>query len=224
MYFHYPTFFKLLQLSFSKKYFSPRHGTLVIIFLVPFLLLRTIVWFMRGLDHVFFPGFRTQSVRAPIYIIGNPRSGTTFCHRLLALDEQFTYFKLYQTIFPSITCYKIFTLTGKLDRLLGSPAARLLNVISNRGFKSWENIHKTGPEKAESDEMIFMFAMLSPLLGLLFPFLKEMESATFVDFMPQKSRQRLMTEAFVCYRSRQDFITESGTHRRPSGYHPRPAA
>jgi len=192
MYFHYPTLFQLIRLTFSRKYFSPRHGALVILFLVPFLLLRLFVWFMRLLDYIFFPGFQQQPLTTPLYIIGNPRSGTTFSHRLLALDEQFSYLQLYQTIFPAVTCYKLFAWTGRIDRLFGSPAQRLLNLISNRGFRGWETIHKTGPEKAESDEMLFMFAMLSPLLILLFPFIKEMDAATFVDFMPGKARRNLM--------------------------------
>ncbi len=192
MYFHYPTFFKLLGLTFSRRYFSPRHAALVVLFVVPFLLLRLFVCMMRLLDHVLYPDFHNQVVRMPLYIIGNPRSGTTFSHRLLALDEQFTYLKLYQTIFPAVTCYKFFALTGRIDKMIGRPVHRILSVVSNRGFKGWETIHKTGPEKAESDEMLFMYAMLSPLLGLLFPFLKEMDSATFVDFMPEKSRKKLM--------------------------------
>jgi len=192
MYFHYPTLFQLIRLSFSRKYFTPRHGALVIVFLVPFLLLRLFVWCMRLLDYIFFPEFRRQPLTTPLYIIGNPRSGTTFTHRLLALDAQFSYLQLYQTIFPAVTCYKLFALTGRMDRLFGSPGKRLLNIISNKGFKGWDTIHKTGPEKAESDEMLFMYAMLSPLLALLFPFIKEMDAATFVDFMPKKSRRKLM--------------------------------
>lgn len=198
MYFHYPTLFKLIGLTFSRKYFSLRHAALVIIFLVPFLLLRAFVWVMRLLDYVFFPGFLKQPVRSPVYIIGNPRSGTTFTHRLLALDEQFSYLKLYQTIFPAVTCYKLFRLTARIDRMFGSPGGRLLNGISNKGFKGWDTIHQTGPEKAESDEMLFVYAMLSPLLALLFPFLKEMDTATFVDFMPQKSRHKLMAYYKSC--------------------------
>jgi len=153
---------------------------------------------MRLLDHILYPDFKNQAVRAPLYIIGNPRSGTTFSHRLLAMDAQFTWFKLYQTIFPAVTCYKLFALAGRVDRAVGHPGKRLLNVISNRSVKGWETIHRTGPEKAESDEMLFMYAMLSPLLGLLFPFLAEMDDATFVDFMPEKSRKKLMAYYNSC--------------------------
>ena len=198
MYFHYPTFFKLLRLTFSRRYFAPRHAALVILFVLPFLLLRLFVLCMRGLDHIFFPGFKEQRVQRPLYIIGNPRSGTTFSHRLLALDKQFTWFKLYHTIFPSVCCYRLFDLAGRIDRLVGRPGARILSVISHRGFKGWETIHKTGPEKAESDEMLFMYAMLSPLLALLFPFIREMDSATFVDLLPAGTRKKLMRYYVSC--------------------------
>src|ERR1700753_1491001 len=36
-----------------------------------------------ALDYVFYPGHRKQPIDRPIFIIGNPRSGTTFLHRLL---------------------------------------------------------------------------------------------------------------------------------------------
>jgi hypothetical protein len=53
------------------------------------------------LDHVFFPGLRRQEVRAPVFIIAPPRSGTTLTQKLMALDsERFVHAKLYQTIFP----------------------------------------------------------------------------------------------------------------------------
>lgn len=198
MYFHYPTLFKVLGLTFSPPHFTPRHALLAIVFLLPFLLLFGFVQLMRLLDHLLFPGFRRQTIDKSIYIIGNPRSGTTFCHRLLAMDDQFTYLKLYQTIFPSVTCYKLFALAGRLDRRLGRPGSRLLNVISNRSFRGWDAIHKTGPDKAESDEMFFMYAMLSPLLGLLFPFFRELHGAMFVDRLPERSRQKLMAYYKSC--------------------------
>jgi hypothetical protein len=156
------------------------------------MILRIFVYLMRLLDYIFFPGFRKQSLQRPVYIIGNPRSGTTFTHRLIAKDPQFSYLKLYHTIFPSVTCYKLFKMTGKIDRIFGGPATKLLKLVSRKGFKGWETIHQTGPEKAESDEMFFVYAMLSPLLGLLFPYFKNLNEATFVDLIPQKERQKLM--------------------------------
>ncbi len=192
MYFYYPILFKALRLTFSRRYFSVRHACFVSIFTVLFLLLRGIVWSVRLLDRILFPGYRKQAIKNPIYIVGNPRSGTTFTHRLISHDRQFSYIRLYQTIFPAVTFYRAFTGLGRLDRIFGSPFTRLVNMISHRGFKGWDKIHKTGPKEAESDEMLFVYAMLSPLLGLLFPFLGSLEEAVFADRIPTRERHRLM--------------------------------
>ena len=192
MYFHYHTLFKTLRLTFSRRYFCTRHAFFVVTFIVLFLVLRTIVWLVRWLDYIFFPGFRTQPIKCPIYIIGNPRSGTTFTHRLISMDEQFSFFKLYHTIFPAVIFYKFYAVLGRFDRVVRSPLRKLLNRLSRKGFKGWETIHKTGPHEAESDEMLFVYAMLSPLLGLLFPFLDSLDEAKFVDRLPAESRQKLM--------------------------------
>jgi len=192
MYFYYPILLKALRLTFSRRYFSVRHACFVSIFTVLFLLLRGFVWIVRLVDQVFFRGYRKQTIKNPIYIVGNPRSGTTFMHRLISHDRQFSYIRLYHTIFPAVTFYRAFAGLGRLDRIFGSPLTRLLNIISHKGFKGWDKIHKTGPKEAESDEMLFVYAMLSPLLGLLFPFLGKLEEAAFADRIPAEERRRLM--------------------------------
>jgi hypothetical protein len=193
MYLRFPVFYRIIRLTFSRKFFSLRHALLTVLFLVLFFILRTFVWVVRWLDYLFFPRFRQQPVKAPIYIIGNPRSGTTFTHRLVSRDSRFCYLQLFHTIFPAITFYRFFDAAGRLDRRLGHPFARLLNAASQRGFQGWSAIHKTGPKDAESDEMFFMYAMLSPLLALLFPFLDQLEEVRFVDRLPAESKRKLMT-------------------------------
>src|SRR5688572_25933586 len=48
--------------------------------------------FFRGLDEVFHRGYKNTAVKQPVFIIANPRSGTTYLHRLLAMDsERFVY-------------------------------------------------------------------------------------------------------------------------------------
>ncbi len=192
MYFHYPMLLKVLRLTCSRRHCALPHCLFVPLLLLPFLLLRTAVLCFRQLDRIFFPAYRNQPVTAPVFIVGNPRSGTTFTHRLMARDRRFVYLKLYHTIFPSIVLYRLFGLVDRIDRRLGRPALRLVSLISNRGFRGWETIHRTGPEEAESDEMFFVYAMLSPLLGLLFPFVSELEEAAFPDRLPEPDRRRLM--------------------------------
>ena len=75
-------------------------------------------WTCLLLDVVLFPAYRHTAVTRPVFIVGFPRSGTTYLHRLLDNDhDQFTSLKLWEIIFaPSILQKKFFRLLGKLDR------------------------------------------------------------------------------------------------------------
>ena len=74
-----------------------------------------------GLDHLFYPRHRTQPIDRPIFVIGNPRSGTTFLHRLLLGAGGMAAFELWEMLFPAITARKLLgRIVPRLDRL--SPA------------------------------------------------------------------------------------------------------
>ncbi len=60
-----------------------------------------------GLDHVFYPGHRKHAIDRPIFIIGNPRSGTTFLHRLLLGAGDMAALELWEMMFPAITARKL---------------------------------------------------------------------------------------------------------------------
>ncbi|HEY4794368.1 MAG TPA: sulfotransferase, partial [Mycobacterium sp.] len=60
-----------------------------------------------GLDHVFYPSHRKQPIDRPIFIIGNPRSGTTFLHRLLLGAGDMAALELWEMLFPAITARKL---------------------------------------------------------------------------------------------------------------------
>ena len=74
------------------------------------------------LDEIIFPGYHDMAVTDPVFIVGFPRSGTTYIHRLMATDDQFTTIRLWEILFaPSISQKKIFQALGRLDRKLGDP-------------------------------------------------------------------------------------------------------
>ena len=77
-------------------------------------------------------GYRRQAIVQPIYIVATPRSGTTFLHRLMCLDERFTWLKLYQTLLPSALLMKGMQLLSTLDRRIGSSLHRLNQRASSR--------------------------------------------------------------------------------------------
>jgi len=198
MYFHFKTLIAALFEACRPANFSLRHLFFAVTFTVLFLMLRAVVWCGRKLDYLFFPGYRKQPVKAPIFIIGNPRSGTTFTHRLMSHDKVFTHFKLVDTIFPAVSFYKLFALLENIDRRLGGPLARLINLVSDKGFEGWKGVHKTGPKEVESDEMLFVYTMLSPLVGLLFPYFAVLPYVRFVDRLPAHQRQKIMAYYLDC--------------------------
>ena len=198
MYLHFSTLLTILRKAFSGKHFNARHAALAVLFVTLFLALRCVVYGFRLLDALLYPDYRDTPLSAPIYIIGNPRSGTTFTHRLLAGDDRFTYFELWQTILPAISLYRLVNAVARLDRRLGRPMGRLVNKASHAGLGGWEKMHATGPTKAESDEMLFMYAGLSPLITLMFPYFNDLGAAIYPDNLPPAQRERLKAYFVDC--------------------------
>jgi omega-hydroxy-beta-dihydromenaquinone-9 sulfotransferase len=101
-----------------------------------------------ALDHVFYPRHRAQSIDRPIFVIGNPRSGTTFLHRLLLGAGGTAAFELWEMLFPAITARKLLgRIVPRLDRL--SPA---------RYHAS--DVHDTSLRGIETDDVAWFFRTL----------------------------------------------------------------
>ncbi|MBT8401146.1 MAG: sulfotransferase [Rhodothermia bacterium] len=144
------------------------------------------------LDHVIYPDHRHVEVRSPVFILGNPRSGTTLLHRLLAEDDQFITARLYESVFPAISLRRLIRLVGSADRRLGRPLRKVVDKLVGKSFSGWTNIHSTGLFDVEEDEQLFVYAAMSPVLALLFPFFDEIGSVSYADRLPPKQRERLM--------------------------------
>ncbi|TFG60039.1 MAG: hypothetical protein E4H36_12735, partial [Spirochaetales bacterium] len=87
------TFLKHLFRSFWKTKgtqmrLTSRRALVLAVFLFLFTVLGLFTRLGFLLDLLFFPGFRKQKVTAPVFIIGNFRSGSTFMFRLLARDRE----------------------------------------------------------------------------------------------------------------------------------------
>jgi omega-hydroxy-beta-dihydromenaquinone-9 sulfotransferase len=98
-----------------------------------------------GLDHVFYPGHRKQAIDRPIFIIGNPRSGTTFLHRLLLGAGDMAALELWEMLFPAITARK----------LLGGIVPRLDKLSPARYHPS--DVHDTSLRGIETDDVAWFF-------------------------------------------------------------------
>lgn len=87
-------------------------------FLINYLFFCPIISFFWYVDEIFFPGYRQKEVH-PVFIIGQPRSGTTFLHRTLAADENnFVAIRHIEWRYPCISIQKILSWSSWARKLL----------------------------------------------------------------------------------------------------------
>ena len=137
-----------------------------------FLLLLSLFWMVvatgRALDHVFFPAFRRQEIRRPVFIIAPPRSGTTFLQKMLARNrEVFAPVLMYQTIFPSIFIQKVILAIASLGSNRDSFLGLLVTWIERRFFGGWDNMHKMRLAQPEEDDGFFVYTFVTEAIYLL---------------------------------------------------------
>ena len=101
---------------------SPRR-ILVMLAVAPALFVLNLYhWLGLALDEVLFRGYRKVDVKRPLFVVGVPRSGTTFLHGVLAEDEHNTTFATWECFFAlSVTWRKLWRFAGRLDAALGRP-------------------------------------------------------------------------------------------------------
>ena len=149
-------------------------------------------WTALGLDELLFHRYRRTQVRQPLFIIGNPRSGTTLLHRLIALDEdQFTGFTLGEILFPAIIQQRLLHAVGRADRRLGGPLAAVLERVQKALFGRLDHIHRTRFDKPEEDELLLLHKFATPILFMAFPGAKVLGPLWDYDDLPARFRTRL---------------------------------
>jgi hypothetical protein len=148
----------------------------------------------RALDEVLYPEYRDQKVERPVFVFANPRSGTTLVHRLISLDDEvFTTVKLYQTIFPSITATKAFKrLIGLAQTSVGSVLNHAYDFFNGLLESRWQDVHHLSLNQAEEDVCTLLWSLESPTTGLLFPFMDDLPSQTWIDRQPDEERRAYM--------------------------------
>ncbi len=76
---------------------------------------------------VFDSKVKKVTIQAPVFILGYPRSGTTYLHYLLSKDNQFSYCATYQVLMPNIFLAFGNTLKKMLDKAL--PKRRIMDNL-----------------------------------------------------------------------------------------------
>lgn len=138
------------------------------------LLLRIIVFIFMLFDRILIPNLWFKKIKAPIIIVGNPRSGTTFLHRFLVKNNFGTGTQLWQMIYSSII----------LQKLL-KPMLPLLEYLSPAKYHSTD-AHKTSLTSVETDDASMLFRFFDGFF--LYGFILSWSEKELFDWVDPKVR------------------------------------
>ncbi len=201
MSFSFRNLFRFTRRWLASIRWTPRRTLIVVAYFVVVPLVEIVVWAGLLLDRLFFPSYRDQPVEAPVFIVGNFRSGTTYLHRLLAQDRRFTTMQMWEILFaPSITQRRIFGAFAALDRMLGRPIPRLLAWIESR-WRDANVMHEVSLTQPEEDEYLCLHVWSALTIGLSSGLLEEARPYVYFDQqLPGPDRDRIMRFYSDCVR------------------------
>ena len=113
---------------------TPHRIGRILSFYALYSLFETLAWPGFLMDELFHRDYRRLEVNEPVFIVGNPRSGTTFLQRLLAKDgDTFTTPRLWEMMLaPSVTLRVVLQRLAAFDRGIGSPLRRFVLSAEER--------------------------------------------------------------------------------------------
>lgn len=169
--------------------------SILALFYLFFALIELANWLGFLLDEVLFRDYQDVPIQAPVFIIGNPRSGTTFLQRLLAQDRKtFTSMRLWEILLaPSITQRRVVSAMAKVDHRLGGPLHHLIDVIQ----QTWEEtnaMHASGLLTYEEDQYLLIHIWSTLAVWQFAGFLGE-EARAYTHFdqaMAPEEKRRIM--------------------------------
>ncbi len=146
-----------------------------------------------ALDSLFFPALRKQKIEAPIFIVGNGRSGTTHIHRILSADEgRFSFFKTWELLLPSVLAHRV---VGGLDtmdqKFLGGWIRRRLQQGEDEALEDIRKLHDWQSTGSEEDDFVMFANWSSVSLTFPFPYI-DLEYLFWTDREPEAKRQRIL--------------------------------
>jgi hypothetical protein len=210
MYTDFDTLRAMLQVAHSPAYFSVKRALFADGLVGLASLFGAFNRACERLDDALYPAHSKVDVGKPVYIVAAPRSGTTFLHRLMSLDPQFTTFKLYQSFVPTVVGHKLADSLANAGGGFGALLHRLGSRVDSSSFGAWEGIHDTGLTKDEEDEALWALAFATPAIWLVLPFPERFDHLRFVDRLPPEKREKLVAYYRSCVQ-RHLFTTQGKT-------------
>jgi omega-hydroxy-beta-dihydromenaquinone-9 sulfotransferase len=197
MVFNVAVFFTALHVLITRRPIRARRIAYAAVFAVTFGSIFVFTRLGLLLDELLFRNYRKVSMIQPLFIIGFPRSGTTFLQKLMSLDEEnFASIALHQSLVPSLSSRKVIGTLAAVDRSLGGLGAKLLNSFETWLFRGLGDIHPCAFNKPEEDILLAVHSFATVFVYLCVPFIASMRQrghhVIFIDTLPVTERVRYL--------------------------------
>ena len=123
------------------------------------------------MDELIFPNYRKTDIKKSCFIIGMPRSATTYLLNILSRDKKnYTSFKLWEILYaPSVLQKYIFLGLCKILRFFSLKPENFFSTSGKKVQGTFRELHETGLLKPEEDELININIFQSVFLTFFFP-------------------------------------------------------
>jgi hypothetical protein len=178
----------------------------------PYSLLQGLNWAGLGMDRWLYPDFAAAAPEQPLFVLGLPRSGTTFVHRSLAAAQaDFHSMQTWEALFaPSICQRKFWQQLARLDRRwLGGGAQRGLESAVQWAASDLDDIHSVSLQDAEEDYLALLPAAACFLAVLAFPDREDLWQLGQLDRLAEDQRKAIV-DWYLGLLARQQFAQGHG--------------
>ncbi len=160
------------------------------------LFVRSFTLFFRAIDSAVYYRHKRIQVVGPVFIISNPRSGTTLLQRLLATDQRIATFRLYHTLISAVSFYRLIRAVFNGKGWLGRTLAPSFQRLNRWFFGDWKGIHTTSLSQPEEDEGFWFLTGLSPAWAMATPYCAGLRELNILDNWPE-SELKLAKQAYL---------------------------
>ena len=211
---------KLIGRTFSIKKEGLRYPypkrVIAVLLVFPFCTFLLIVnWIFLLLDELIFPHYRKVEIKKACFIIGIPRSATTYFLHLLSNDKKnYTSFKLWEILYaPSILQKYFYNGLNKSLCLLSISPVKLLSRFDKWVYGTFREIHEIGILKPEEDEILNIHIFKSVFLSYFFPGTDLLDDLYYFDEnIPYNKRMKIFRFYYRCVQ-RHCFVFNQGGHK-----------
>jgi len=150
-----------------------------------------------ALDPLLYPDLDDVEVEKPVFILGHPRSGTTFFHRLMTQTNEFPVFELWELLVPSLAARRV---VAPIVDKVGASFRQKMYFNQDAVFS--DGAHDTSAHSVEEEELLFGFKLDTQMFTFLTPLGFDEDDwveVVFNDHQPaarRKASTRFLRECF----------------------------